>query len=286
MGKPSLSFEIFPPNSMVGEERLIQTLSQLKGLSPDFISVTCSNQQANFIDTTLNVADYVQNQLKIPAIAHLPALYLTTAEVDYILQALHQRDISQILALRGDIIENKVQPNNFHYASELIDYIKGKDSSFKISGACYPEMHPDSNNRVEDILNLKRKVESGCQQLITQLFFDNDTFYRFQESCALSGINVPILAGIMPIINRKQAIRLIQTCQTKVPRKFMAILEKYEYQPESLKEAGLAYALDQIVDLVTQDAEGIHLYTMNQAETAHYIYQATTAIFQNLSHAS
>ncbi|WP_300120900.1 methylenetetrahydrofolate reductase [NAD(P)H] [uncultured Enterococcus sp.] len=286
MGKPSLSFEIFPPNSMVGEERLIQTLSQLKGLSPDFISVTCSNQQANFIDTTLNVADYVQNQLKIPAIAHLPALYLTAKEVDYILEALHQRDISQILALRGDYIENKVQPNDFHYASELIDYIQGKDSRFKISGACYPETHPDSKNRVEDILNLKRKVESGCQQLITQLFFDNDTFYRFQESCALSGIEVPVLAGIMPIINRKQAIRLIQTCQTKVPRKFMAILEKYEYQPESLKEAGLAYALDQIVDLVTQDADGIHLYTMNQAEMAHYIYQATTAIFQNLSHAS
>lgn len=162
----------------------------------------------------------------------------------------------------------------------------GYEYNFKVSGACYPKMHPDSNNRVEDILNLKRKVESGCQQLITQLFFDNDTFYRFQESCALSGINVPILARIMPIINRKQAIRLIQTCQTKAPRKFMAILEKYEYQPESLKEAGLAYALDQIVDLVTQDAEGIHLYTMNQAETARYIYQATTVIFQNLSHAS
>ncbi|WP_196756893.1 methylenetetrahydrofolate reductase, partial [Streptococcus gordonii] len=135
--------------------------------------------------------------------------------------------------------------------------------------------HPDSPDRVSDIRNLKKKVDAGCSSLVTQLFFDNDRFYDFQERCILAGIEVPIHAGIMPILNRNQALRLLKTCENiKLPRKFRAILDKYEHDPESLKSAGLAYAIDQIVDLVTQDVAGVHLYTMNNAATAHHIYQA------------
>lgn len=277
--QPSLSFEIFPPNSQVGEEKLLQTLSELKGLTPKFISVTCSNKSHNIEQSTVKLADYVQNQLHIPAVAHLPALYLSKVQVDNILLALQQCGVNHVLALRGDKIAGQDTTGEFKYASDLVSYVKDKQQHFTISGACYPEMHPDSNNRIEDVLHLKQKVRAGCDYLVSQLFFDNECFYQFQENCALAGIEVPILAGIMPIINRNQAIRLIQTCQTKVPRKFKAILEKYEHQPQALREAGLAYAIDQIVDLVTQNVDGIHLYTMNQATTAREISRATKSLF-------
>ena len=277
--RPTLSFEIFPPNTKVGEEKLIQTLSELKGLTPKFISVTCSNRQHNIEQSTVRLADYVQNQLQIPAVAHLPALYLSKQQVNQILTALAQKGINRVLALRGDKIAGVPTKGDFQYASDLVSYVKSKNQAFTISGACYPEVHPDSANRVEDVLHLKQKVEAGCTYLVSQLFFDNQSFYQFQENCALAGINVPILAGIMPIVNRNQAIRLIQTSKTKVPAKFKAILEKYEHRPQALREAGLAYAIDQIVDLVTQNVAGIHLYTMNQAQTARDISQATQALF-------
>ena len=140
-------------------------------------------------------------------------------------------------------------------------------------------MHPESMNRVTDIQHLKKKVDAGCDQLITQLFLDNELFYRFQESCDLAGIDVPILAGIMPIVNRNQALRLLKTTQTQLPRKFLAILEKYEHNPIALRDAGLAYAVDQIVDLVTQDVSGIHLYTMNNAQIAQRVVENTHSLF-------
>lgn len=275
----SLSFEIFPPNTQVGEEKLIGTLAQLGDLTPDFISVTCSNNKRNIKETTLKVAGYVKNQLRVPTIAHLPAAYLSRSQVKEILQALDQLGIQQVLALRGDILPDIAPANDFHYASDLVTFIKEQAPHFSISGACYPEVHPDSIDRVSDIKNLKYKTDQGLEHLITQLFFDNDCFYQFQESCQLADINVPIIAGIMPIINRKQALRLIQTSEAKLPRKFLAILDKYEHNPVALRDAGLAYAVDQIVDLVTQDVAGIHLYTMNNAATARHIYQATASLF-------
>lgn len=276
----TLSFEVFPPNTQVGTEKLLTTLEELQQLAPDFISVTCSNNRQTIEEMTLKVADYIHTELQVPTIAHLPAAYLDQAQVQRLVTRLDQIGIHQILALRGDIIPELPPKQDFTYASDLIDYVKQQAPHFHISGACYPETHPESQNRIEDVKNLRRKVAGGCDQLITQLFFDNELFYQFQESCDLADIKVPILAGIMPIVNRKQALRLIKTTNTKLPRKFLAILEKYEHDPIALKEAGLAYAIDQIIDLATQDVAGIHLYTMNNAEVAKHIYYNTKNVLK------
>ena len=279
---PSLSFEVFPPNPEVGNDKIIAALKDMQGLAPHFISVTASNNKFNIKETTVRLADYIQNDLEIPTIAHLPAIYLTKDKVAETIADLDKVGVQKILALRGDIIPGVDPQKDFRYATDLIEFIKEQAPHFDIVGACYPEGHPDSPNQISDIQNLKKKVDAGCSSLVTQLFFDNERFYDFQDKCTLAGIDVPIHAGIMPILNRNQALRLLKTCENiHLPRKFKAILDKYENDPESLKAAGLAYAVDQIVDLVTQDVAGVHLYTMNNAETAQYIHQATHALFNH-----
>ena len=279
---PSLSFEVFPPNPAVGNDKIIAALKDMQGLAPHFISVTASNNKFNIKETTVRLADYIQNDLEIPTIAHLPAIYLTKDKVAETIADLDKVGVQKILALRGDIIPGVEPQKDFRYATDLIEFIKEQAPHFDIVGACYPEGHPDSPNQISDIQNLKKKVDAGCSSLVTQLFFDNERFYYFQDKCTLAGIDVPIHAGIMPIINRNQALRLLKTCENiHLPRKFKAILDKYENDPESLRAAGLAYTVDQIVDLVTQDVAGIHLYTMNNAEVAHQVHQATEALFHH-----
>ncbi|KJQ77459.1 methylenetetrahydrofolate reductase [NAD(P)H] [Streptococcus oralis] len=281
---PSLSFEVFPPNPAVGNDKIISALQDMQELAPHFISVTASNNKFNIKETTVRLADFIQNDLAIPTIAHLPAIYLTKEKVAETIADLDKVGVQKILALRGDIIPDVVPQKDFRYATDLIEFIKEQAPHFDIVGACYPEGHPDSPNQISDIQNLKKKVDAGCSSLVTQLFFDNERFYDFQDKCTLAGIDVPIHAGIMPILNRNQALRLLKTCENiHLPRKFKAILDKYEHDPESLRAAGLAYAVDQIVDLVTQDVAGVHLYTMNNAETAKYIHQATHALFNHQS---
>lgn len=279
---PSLSFEVFPPNPAVGNEKILQALESMQTLAPHFISVTASNNKYNIKETTVALADHIQNDLAIPTIAHLPAIYLTKEKVAETIVALDEVGVKRILALRGDIIPDVEPQKDFSYATDLITFIKDQAPHFEIVGACYPEGHPDSPNQILDIQHLKKKVDAGCSSLVTQLFFDNERFYDFQDKCTLAGIDVPIHAGIMPILNRNQALRLLKTCENiHLPRKFKAILDKYEHDPESLRAAGLAYAVDQIVDLVTQDVAGIHLYTMNNAEVAHQVHQATKPLFKH-----
>ena len=281
---PSLSFEVFPPNPAVGNDKIIAALKDMQDLAPHFISVTASNNKFNIKETTVRLADYIQNDLEIPTIAHLPAIYLTKDKVAETIADLDKVGVQKILALRGDIIPGVEPQKDFRYATDLIEFIKDPAPHFEIIGACYPEGHPDSPNQISDIQNLKKKVDAGCSSLVTQLFFDNERFYDFQDKCTLAGIDVPIHAGIMPILNRNQALRLLKTCENiHLPRKFKAILDKYENDPESLRAAGLAYAVDQIVDLVTQDVAGVHLYTMNNADTAKHIHQATHALFKHQS---
>lgn len=282
--KITLSFEIFPPNTEEREKKMYGILDEMKSLEPDFISVTCSNNKANIKETTVKISDYVQNTLKLPTIAHIPAIYLGKDEVSETLDALEKVGVDSILALRGDLIEGVEPKGDFSYASDLAKFIKEKNKNFKISGACYPETHVDSVNQVQDIKYLKKKVDAGCELLISQLFFDNDVFYDFKDKCQLANIDVPILAGIMPVVNRNQILRLLNVCKSvKLPKKFKTILEKYEHDPVSLRQAGLAYAVDQIIDLVTNDVDGIHLYTMNQPSVAKYVCDNTRDIFKNIN---
>ncbi|KRK65605.1 5,10-methylenetetrahydrofolate reductase [Companilactobacillus tucceti DSM 20183] len=276
----TLSFEVFPPNSKVGIENLTKTLDQLKELKPSFISVTCSNHNVDYEKNTIDLAKHVHNDLQVPAMVHMPAAYVNKKQVSRILNELEELNINQVLALRGDIIDGHAPENDFKYASDLTKFIKQEKPDFEVSGACYPEVHPESTNRIDDIKHLKEKVDAGCDQLITQLFYDNEQFFRFQEECAIADINVPILAGIMPIINRKQALHILENCSAHLPKKFLAILDKYKDDPIALRDAGLAYAIDQIVDLVTNDVAGIHIYTMNSAQTAKHIYDNTAAFFK------
>ena len=166
---------------------------------------------------------------------------------------------------------------DFLHASDLITFIKTK-GDFDIAGACYPEGHPDSDSLVDDIINLRKKVEAGADHLITQLFFDNEYFYDFREKAAIAGINVPIEAGIMPVVNKNQIERMVTTCGASLPKKFVKIMQKYEHNPEALRDAGIAYAVNQIVDLVANGVDGIHLYTMNNPYVAQKITEAVSGV--------
>ena len=180
---------------------------------------------------------------------------------------------SHVLALRGDIAQGQSATGDFRHASELITFIKQR-YDFNIIAACYPETHPESTSAVDDIKWLRHKVDCGANHLITQLFLDNAYFFDFLEKARIAGIDVPIEAGIMPVTNKRQIERMVKLCGVALPKKFMRVLEKYEHNEQALRDAGIAYAIDQITDLIAQGADGIHLYTMNNPYIAHRIYDA------------
>ena len=194
--------------------------------------------------------------------AHLTCVNCTRAEVETILGRLKDANIENILALRGDINPDIPPKTDFKYASELVTFIK-EHGNFGISGACYPEVHAEAPDMVTDILNLKKKVDAGAETLVTQLFFENSAFYDFRDKARIAGINVPISAGIMPVTNKSQIERMVTMCGASLPQKFTKMIQKYEFNQEALIDAGIAYAADQIVDLISNGVEGIHLYTMN-----------------------
>ena len=274
--KTVFSFEVFPPKKDSPIEVIYDTLDELEGLSPDFISVTFGAGGSGNSRYALEIASKIKESGITPML-HLPCINFTKAEIDAALGEAQQRGIENILALRGDINPDIPPVDDFHYASDLITYIKSK-GNFDIAGACYPECHPDADSMVEDIKNLKAKVDAGADHLISQLFFDNDSFYAFREKAAIAGINVPIEAGIMPVVNKNQIERMVTTCGASLPAKFVRIMTKYEHSPEALRDAGIAYAVNQIVDLVASGVDGIHLYTMNKPYVARKICEAVSGI--------
>lgn len=266
-GKTVFSFEVFPPKKTSPIETIYDTLGELKSLSPDFISVTYGAGGNSADTTTCDIASYISNELGIISAAHLTCVYSTKETVLTQLAQFKEKGVENILALRGDINPDIPRLHDFEYASDLTAFIKA-NGDFHVSGACYPEGHLESANVISDIQNLKHKVDAGAEHLMSQLFFDNAAFYNFREKAAIAGINVPIEAGIMPVVNKKQIERMVSMCGASLPAKFSKIMQRYEHNPEALRDAGIAYAVDQIVDLISNGVDGIHLYTMNNPYVA------------------
>lgn len=271
--KTTFSFEVFPPKRNGSIASIYSTLDELKKLNPDFISVTYGAGGSANCSATLKIASAIKHQYGIESVAHLSAIGLTKEDVRTQLEHFQAEGIQNILALRGDIPDGSSFEGDFPHASDLISFIK-QHADFNILAACYPEGHTESENILSDIRHLKTKVDAGANQLITQLFFDNDYFYRFRERCSLAQIHVPIEAGIMPVVNKKQIERMVTLCGVHLPKKFTAMMERYENNPEAMRDAGIAYAIDQIVDLNARGVDGIHLYTMNNPYIAARIYEA------------
>ena len=264
------SFEVFPPKKDSPIESVFDKLEEICALKPDFISVTYGAGGTGGHSRTVDIASKIKHDFHIESVAHLTCVNSTRAMIDETLDDFKANGIENILALRGDYTEGVEPQTDFRYASDLCAYIREK-GDFDISGACYPETHVDAADEVEDVLNLKKKVDAGAQHLISQLFFDNEVFYRFLERTKIAGINVPIEAGIMPVTNKKQIERMVSLCGASLPPKFVKVMQRYESKPEALRDAGIAYAVEQIVDLLANGVDGIHLYTMNSPYVAEKI---------------
>ena len=274
--KTVYSFEVFPPKSTSSIDTIFNALDKLVDLNPDFISVTFSAGGSGNSGLALDIASKVKS-MGITPVLHLPCINYTKEQIDATLVEAANRGIDHILALRGDINPDIPPVKDFAYACDLIRYLRSK-GDFDIAAACYPEGHPDADTLEQDIENLKIKVDAGADHLITQLFFDNSFFWNFREEAAKKGINVPIEAGIMPVVNKKQIERMVTTCGASLPQKFVKIMQKYEHNPEALRDAGIAYAFDQIIDLAAGEVDGIHLYTMNNPYVAQKITEAVSGV--------
>ena len=273
--KTILSFEVFPPKKTSPIESVYGKLEEICDLKPDFVSVTYGAGGTGGHSRTCEIASKIKNDLGVESMAHLTCVNSTKAMIDETLNDFKEHNIENILALRGDYVDGVEPQKDFKYASELCEYIRSK-GDFDIAGACYPEVHLDAENEVEDVLNLKKKVDAGADHLISQLFFDNAVFYRFLERTKIAGISVPIEAGIMPVTNKNQIERMVSLCGASLPAKFVKIMQKYESRPEALRDAGIAYAVEQIVDLIANGVSGIHLYTMNNPYIARKITEAVS----------
>lgn len=265
--KPVLSFEIFPPKKEAELENIDATLKLLAALHPDFISVTFGAGGSGAGNKTLELASKIRREYQIEPLVHLTCISYSKEEIKNILKRLEEAGLKNILALRGDVNPQIPIKDDFKYASELVTFIK-EQGDFHVSGACYPEVHLEATDLVSDIRHLKKKVDAGAGHLVSQLFFDNKIFYDFQEKLKIAGIDVPVEAGIMPVTNRAQIERMVNMCGASLPEKFRRILDKYGDRKEALFDAGMAYAVNQIVELIAHGVDGIHIFTMNNPVVA------------------
>ena len=268
--KKSLSFEIFPPKKDSDLRNIDATLEVLSGLKPDYISVTFGAGGSANCNRTIELAKKIKYEYHTEPVVHLTCLHYDKAEIDQFAKILESEGIQNILALRGDRNPNIAEKEDFKHASDLIAYLKPK-TDFCFLGACYPECHPESKNKIDEMKYLREKVDAGADVLLSQLFFDNRHFFDFYEACKIAGIDVPVIPGIMPVINAAQIKRMVTMCGASFPERFQKIINKYEDNKEALFDAGMSYALSQIIDLLVSDIDGIHLYTMNNPKVARKI---------------
>lgn len=263
--KCPISFEIFPPKGELDPATIGNVLDGMSRLSPDFISVTYSAGGGGNSKKTIELASMIQKKYSIDSIAHMTCINSSCDEVDSVIDSIVGAGIKNVLALRGDIVEGKA-PTDFKFAKELIPLLKGR--GICVGAACYPEGHVSCEDIDADAEFLKEKQDAGADFFLSQLFFDNSAFYRFMERSARHGITKPVSAGIMPILSKSQIMRMIFMCGASLPRDIIIILNKYENDPESLRNAGIEYASKQIIDLIKNGAQGIHIYSMNRPENA------------------
>jgi len=267
--KTVISLEVFPPKQGKGPEEIIDTIGQLQPLEPDFVSVTYSAGGSGESGVTFDLASLIKNTYGIEALAHLTCIHSDPAEVGRYLEKLKAENVENILALRGDIPPDFEggSPAHYRYAKELIRDIK-KHGEFCVGAAAYPEGHLSADSVEESLGHLREKVDEGADFLITQLFFDNRAFHAFHEKARKAGIQIPISAGIMPILGRSQIQRMIFMCGVSLPAQIIRILSRYENDPASLLQAGIEYSGLQIRELMEQGVDGIHIYTMNRPQIA------------------
>lgn len=271
-----ISFEVFPPKTDAGFEKVKDATDKIAQLNPSYISVTYG-AGGGTSKNTARIASHIKHELGVESLAHLTCASSTKEEVRQVIENLKQLEIENILALRGDIIPGMTFPSEdrFHYAYELVEEIK-KHGDFCIGAACYPEGHVENEHKEDDIKYLKQKVDSGVDFLTTQMFFDNDIHYNFLYRIREAGITVPVLPGIMPITTAAQMKRSQELSGTVFPRRFLALLDRFGDYPDAMKQAGIAYATDQIIDLLANGVKNIHVYSMNKPEVA-------AKIMENLS---
>ena len=267
--KVTFSLEIFPPKKQDAFESVKNAAIELTSLNPDFISVTCGAGGTTKTNTA-EIAKIIENA-STTALAHVTCVRSTREQIEGTISDLKSKGIENVLALRGDFPKDAAEgenifPSGFTHASDLVSLLKKE--GFCVGGACYPEGHPESSGRDNDIDKLKFKVDAGVDFLTTQMFFDNDMLYSFLYRLQSAGIHVPVLAGIMPITNANQVSRMVDLSNAYIPRKLLAICDRFRNSPEAMKQAGIAYATDQIIDLISNGVRGIHIYTMNKPEIA------------------
>lgn len=273
----SFSCEVFPPKRNDDMYEIYKTLDELKTLKPDYISVTYGAGGSNSRKTA-TIAAYIQNICDVEAIAHMTAVGMDEEKLKSLLFELKKKGVRNVLALRGDkpktMSDEEFENRRYKYAVDIIKEIR-KDKDMYILGACYPEIHPQSKNMEDDIRYLKEKVDAGVDCLITQMFFDNDVYYRFMDHIRAAGIEVPVHAGIMPITVPKQLGTSVQLSGSSVPPALSNMIAKYGDDADDMKKAGIEYAVEQINDLKANGVEGVHIYTMNKADVTMEIYAQT-----------
>ncbi len=267
----SLSFEVFPPKSDMGFESVKTATEEIAKLSPSFMSVTYG-AGGGTSQHTLDIAKNIKDKYSVPTIAHLTCVSSSKAFVQEKIKSIKEAGIKNIMALRGDIPADKIGADrsgwDYLHATDLIKDIKRIAPEITVGGACYPEVHPESLNQKDDIKYLKEKVDCGCEFLTTQMFFDNNLLYNFLYKIREAGITVPVVAGIMPITNAVQVERAIKLSGSLMPQRFKSIVDKFGSDPNAMKQAGIAYATDQIIDLFANNITNVHIYSMNNPDVA------------------
>lgn len=284
--RPVISFEIFPPKKDSPIETIYRTLDKLKNLSPDFISVTYGAGGSSR-DRTAEISGRLKQDYRIEPLSHLTGIASSAEEIMRTAEELDSMGVRNILALRGDYPAGTVAADyegrtDFRYATDLIGFLREK-YDFSLGAACYPEGHMESKSVSDDITYMKQKQDLGADFFVTQIFFDNNYFYDMKDKAEAAGVTAPVSAGIMPVTNKKQIERITSLCGTSIPDKFRRMMDRFEHNEEALREAGIAYAAEQMIDLLSSGVDGLHIYTMNKPDVVHRLCGNISVIREVLS---